>query len=179
MLVPAGLGAYVLGLEAAGLDGMSPFHAEGVWFRHFRGPFVGAWDGTVAAWDGARQLLHGSRTPVYFTKAGDDPYRVAGHNLELFASLLALIPALIGTLRRLPFAYGAYVIAAVALPLSYPATPQPLMSFPRFEVVLFPLFMWLGWWASRGRRRGVLLGSGLMAIQILAVAEFATWHWVA
>ena len=37
----------------------------------------------------------------------------------------------------------AYVVAALALPLSFPVGPQPLMSLPRFLAVLFPIFMWL------------------------------------
>jgi hypothetical protein len=76
-------------------------------------------------------------------------------------------------------AYGAYVIAALALPLSWPVGPQPLMSLPRFVLVLFPLFMWLGDWSARGRARSAMLGSALLAVQALAAAEFATWHWVA
>ena len=78
----------------------------------------------------------------------------AEHNLVLFAFLLAAVPMVIGVLRRLPLAYGAYVLAALALPLSYPVAPQPLMSLPRFLLVLFPLFMWLGaWLAHRPRAR--------------------------
>lgn len=178
-LVPAGLAAFCVALAAGGHDGLAPFHAQEVWFRHFAGPFAGVWDGTVAAFDGARQLLSGSRTPVYFRQAGGDPYLAAAHNLELFAALVAAIPALIGTFRRLPIAYGAYVVVALALPLSWPVTPQPLMSLPRFELVLFPLFLWLGSWAARRRARLPLLAAGLLALQALAVAEFATWHWVA
>jgi hypothetical protein len=181
-LVPGGLAAYCLGLAAAGLDGMAPFDAQEQWFRHFAGPYVGAWDGAVAAWDGARQLLSGSRTPVYFEQAGGDPYVNAAHNLELFATLVATVPMLIGALRRLPPAYGLYALAALALPLSYPVEPQPLMSLPRFVLVLFPLFLWLGTWArppARGRWRLPLLGAGFLGLQALAAAEFATWHWVA
>jgi hypothetical protein len=178
-LVPAGLAAFCAGLAVAGFDGLSPFHAQEAWFRHFAGPFGGVRDGAVAAFDGARQLLSGSRTPVYFTPAGGDPYVVAAHNLELFAALLVVVPMVVGAFRRLPLAYGAYVIAALALPLSWPVAPEPLMSLPRFELVLFPLFLWLGWWAARGRRRGVVLAAAFLGLQIWAVAEFATWHWVA
>jgi hypothetical protein len=178
-LVPAGLAAFCLGLASAGLDWNAPFRAQEVWFRSFAGPFVGVWDGAVAAFDGARQLLSGSRTPVYFRPAGGDPYTAAAHNVELFAFLLAGVPLLVGALRRLPLAYGLYALAALALPLSYPVAPQPLMSLPRFQLVLFPLFMWLGWWAARGRRRLVLLAVALLAVQAFATAEFATWHWVA
>ena len=179
LLVPAGLGLFCLHLYVRGLDGLAPFHAQEVWFRHFAGPFAGVWDGAVAAWDGARQLLHGARTPIYFTKAGGDPYLAAAHNLELFAALVAAVPALVGAFRRLPLAYGAYALAALVLPLSWPVTPQPLMSLPRFELVLFPLFMWLGWWAARGRRRLLVLTTVFLGLQALAAAEFATWHWFA
>ncbi|MDX6639420.1 MAG: hypothetical protein QOF12_431 [Solirubrobacteraceae bacterium] len=178
-LVPAGLAAFCAGLALAGFDGLAPFHAQEVWFRHFAGPFGGVRDGAVAAFDGARQLLSGARTPVYFAPAGGDPYVTAAHNLELFAALLAVVPMVVGAFRRLPLAYGAYVIAALALPLSWPVEPQPLMSLPRFELVLFPLFLWLGWWAARGRRRGVVLAAVFLGLQAWAAAEFATWHWVA
>ncbi len=178
-LVPLGVAAYCAGLAVAGFDGMAPFHAQEQWFRHYAGPFVGAWDGAVAAWDGARQLLSGSRMPVFFTRAGGDPFTVAAHNLELFATLVALVPAVVGTLRRLPLAYGAYVVVALALPLSWPVVPQPLMSLPRFALVLFPLFMWLGWWTARGRFRTLVLGALFCGGQAFAAAEFATWHWVA
>ncbi len=56
-LVPAGLAVYCAYLGLAGYDALAPFHAQEVWFRSFAGPFLGAWDGAVAAWQGARQLL--------------------------------------------------------------------------------------------------------------------------
>ena len=71
------------------------------------------------------------------------------------------------------------MIAALALPLSYPVAPQPLMSLPRFLVVLFPLGMWLAaWLAARPRvqKPTLIVSSLLMAF---FVAQFATWHWVA
>lgn len=178
-LVPAGLAAYVAGLWIAGLDPFSPFDAQEVWFREFAGPFVGGWDGAVAAWQGARQLLSGAREPVYFTAAGGDPFVVARHNLELFAWLVLLVPAVVGVLRRLPFEYGAYVVAALALPLSHPVGPQPLMSLPRFACVLFPLAIWVALWCDGHRWRGrVLLGAGAAGL-VAYTGIFATWHWIA
>ncbi len=180
VLVPLGPLVICAWFAARGLDALAPFHAQSAWYRSFAGPFVGAWDGAVAAGDGVRQLLSGSRTPVYFTPAGGDPFNVAWHNIFPFVVLLAIIPGVAGACRRLPPAYGAYVIASLALPLSYPVDPQPLMSLPRFVAVLFPLFMGLGaWTADGGRRREVVVLSLSAAGLIAFTAQFATWHWVA
>jgi Mannosyltransferase (PIG-V) len=163
-VVPLGLVAFCAALAVGGGDALAPFHAQDIWFRHFAGPFVGVWDGTTAAWRGLHHL--------------DD--KAARADVVLFCFLVLAVPAVVGTLRRLPPAYGAYVLAALALPLSYPVGPQPLMSLPRFLAVLFPLFMWLGAWlaeAGRVRRAAVLVPSaaGLLAV----TAVFATWHWIA
>jgi Mannosyltransferase (PIG-V) len=179
LLLPAGVIAYGAFLGLSGGDALAPLHAQGVWGRHFAGPYVGAWDGLRAAFDGARQLLSLQRRHVYFAAAGGSPFVDAGHNLMLAAFLVAAIPAVVGVLRRLPLAYGAYVIAALALALSYPVRAQPLMSLPRFLVVLFPLGIWLGAWLSerpRAQAPALVLSAALMAV---FVAQFSTWHWVA
>jgi hypothetical protein len=178
-LVPLGLGAYCAFLELDGVGALAPFRAQEVWFRSFAGPFVGAWDGVVAGVQGARQLLSGSRDPVYFTAAGGDPFFAARHNIELLAWLGLTLAAVAGALRRLPAAYGAYLVAALALPLSYPVAPQPLMSLPRFVAVLFPLAIWLALWMT-GRVWRERLVTAAFAIGLAAYTGFfATWHFVA
>jgi len=179
-LVPLGLLLYMAHLALAGGDPLAPFHAQAVWKRHFAGPYGGVWDGAKAAFAGLRQLLSFQRRHLYYAVAGGSPFIDAGHNLLLFAFLLLAIPMLLGALRLLPAAYGVYALAALALPLSYPVAPQPLMSLPRFLLVLFPLNMWLAVaLASRSRvlTRAVLLLSGLA--MAFFVGEFSTWHWVA
>ena len=178
-LLPAGMLAYVGALALSGGDPLAPLYAQDDWGRHFAGPYVGVFDGLRAAFEGARQLLSFQRQHVYFPAAGGSSFVDAGHNLMLFAFLLLAVPAVVGVLRLLPLAYGAYVIAALALPLSDPVSAQPLMSLPRFLVVLFPLNIWLAaWLAARPRaQRPVLVASGLL--MALFVAQFATWHWVA
>lgn len=178
LLAPLGFGAFLLGLALSTGDGLSPLHAHGVWFRHFAGPLGGVWDGTVAAWDGLRQLVHGPAPPVYFTPAGGNPLVVAEQNLVLFGFLVVTLVALVGAFRRLPVAYAAYALAALALPLSYPVTPQPLQSFPRYGAVVFPLFMWAGWWISK-RRITTPVVAALAVLLALFTAQFATWRFVA
>jgi hypothetical protein len=167
-LVPAGLCAYLAYLAAAGGDPLTPFHVQQVWDRHLTGPFVAVWNGAEAAFAGAKQLVGGGHVSVE-----------AGHNLILFAFLAGAIVAVVGVFRRLPVAYGAYVVCALALPLSTPASTQPLMSLPRFLVVLFPLNMWLG--LVLAKRPKTAIATLLLSGASMAVfgAEFATWHWVA
>ncbi len=150
-----------------------------MWGRHFAGPYFGVWDGVVAALDGARQLLSAQTAHVYFPIATGSPFITAGHNLMLLAFLLGAAALLVIAVRLLPLAYGSYAIAALALPLSYPVASQPLMSLPRFLVVLFPLGMALAaWLAAHPRMRTpALVISALLMMGF--VAQFATWHWVA
>jgi hypothetical protein len=178
-LLPAGLGLYMAYLGLSGGDTLAPFHAQGIWGRHFAGPYGGVWDGVRAALQGARQLLSGQRAHVYYPAATGSPFVAAGHNLMGLAFLLVAVPLFVLALRVLPLAYGVYAIAALALPLSYPVPAQPLMSLPRFLVVLFPLSMALAVWLAthpRARIPALAMSALLMAF---FVAQFATWHWVA
>jgi Mannosyltransferase (PIG-V) len=178
-LLPVGVILYGTYLGLSGGEPLAPLHAQDVWGRHFAGPYLAIWDALKAAFEGARQLLSFQRRHVYFPAGTGSPFVSAGHNLMLLGFLLAAIPAIVGALRRLPLAYGAYVIAALALPLSYPVSSEPLMSLPRFLVVLFPLTIWLAAWLSehpRAQRPALALSASLMA---LFLAQFATWHWVA
>ena len=163
-LVPLGLVGFCAALALGGGDATAPLRAQAIWMRHFAGPFAGVWDGTTAAWGGLQRL-------------GDPASRA---NVVLYGFLLAALPAVVGAVRRLPPAYGAYVLCALALPLSYPVGPQPLMSLPRFLGVLFPLFMWLGAWLTDGgrARRVAVLAPSAAGLAVVS-AVFATWHWVA
>jgi mannosyltransferase PIG-V len=178
-LIPAGLALYMAYLGLAAGDALLPFDAQAAWGRHFTGPFAGLWDGLRAAFEGARQLLSFQRHHVYFPAASGDPAVAASHNLLLAGFLVAALPAIVGVARRLPLAYLAYVLAALALALSDPVAGQPLMSLPRFLLVLFPLSMWLGCWlAGRPRAQRPLLGASALLMAFFA-AQFASWHWVA
>ncbi len=178
LLVPAGIAAYAAWLAAFG-DGANFIAGQGdAWYRELKFPLVGAWDAFVAAWDGARQLLSGSRTPVYFDRAAGDPFRIGAINLMLFGFLVFGLWACVGVLRRLPLAYGAWVAASLLLPLTFPVTPQPLMSLPRFLAVLFPIFMWLALVCERRRATERALAVSALGLGLFT-AQFATWHWIA
>lgn len=176
-LVPAGLALYLGWCWLALDDPLAPFGAQQLWLRHFE-PLGAATGGVEAAWLGLRQLVHGAPEPRYFTENGGDPFEVAGQSLMLLGFLVFALVALVGVLRRLPIAYGAYVAVALAIALSYPVDAQPLISLPRYLVVLFPLQMWLARWA--GERGGVERAVGVSAALLgLFAAAFAHWTFVA
>jgi hypothetical protein len=177
LLAPAGLAAYALYLGLAEGDALRFLDVQDAWYRHFAGPLGGAWDGLAAAVDGARQLLSGSRVPVYFTEAAGDPFRIGALNVMLFGFLCFAIVACVGAFRRLGPAYGAWVAVALALPLSFPVTPQPLMSLPRFLSVLFPIFMWLGLVCEERRITDRVAAVSAVGLGLFT-AQFATWHWI-
>jgi hypothetical protein len=177
LLGPLGLGAFALFLAATEGDPWRFLDVQDAWFRELAFPLSGAWDGLVAAFDGLRQLGSGQKEVVYFEGPAGDPFRHAAINVMLFGSLVFALLALVGIFRRLPLAYGVWVAASLALPLTFPVKPQPLMSLPRFVVVLFPIFMWLALWAEeRGATDRVVavsaVGLGLFT------AQFASWHWI-
>jgi hypothetical protein len=181
LLIPAGLLLFVVSLSGRpGFSFSSAFEAKKYWLHFFAGPYGGVWHGIIAAWDGVRQIVHGPAPPEYFRPAIGffDPLSIAGQNLILFGFLILGVIGLIGAFRRLPLAYGAYALAALAIPLSYPVTWQPLGGLSRYEAVLFPLFMWGALWV---RRRNITTASvATLAVFLgLFTAEFATWRFVA
>ncbi len=177
LLGPLGLALYAAWLGLVEGDALRFLDVQGAWSRELALPLAGAWDGLGAAVDGVRQLASGSRTPVYFEMAVGDPYRIAGVNLILFATLVFALVALVGVFRRLPPAYGSWCAASLALPLTFPVTPQPLMSLPRFVAVLFPLFMWLALVSEERRATATVAAVSAVGLGMFA-AYFASWHWI-
>ncbi len=177
LLVPAGLVVYMGYLAIEFGEPLRYAAAQEFWHRHFLTPIGGIYEGASAAFQGARQLLHGSRDPVYWTSVAGDPFRIAAESLELFAFLVLALVAVTGVFRRLPFAYGAYAAAAIALPLSYPTTTVPLMSFPRFAMVVFPLYMWAALALEKRGWTGRAVVISAIALSFFT-SLWATWRWV-
>jgi len=176
-LAPAGIAAYAAWLGIAEGDAFRFLDVQDAWSRELTVPLTGAWDGLVAAVDGVRQLASGSRSPVYFDRAAGDPFRIGAINVMLFATLVFAVVACVGVLRRLPRAYGAWVAASLVLPLTFPVTPQPLMSLPRFVAVLFPIFMWLAVVSDERRSTDLVVAGSALGLGLFT-AQYATWHWI-
>ena len=69
-----------------------------------------------------------------------------------FATLIFAVGCIVVGWRRLPPPYTVFAVLSVLVPLVFPSRLHPLYSFPRFTLVIFPLFMVLGL-ATRKRPR--------------------------
>jgi hypothetical protein len=178
---PAIFAAYPLYLGIERGDAFAFARAQGFWNRHlsYAGPFGGIWDGLRSAWAGVEQLASGSHTHVYWTPVQDtDPMRAAAVNLEAFAFLVLLIALTVVAWRRFGAPYGLFCAVSLAIPLSAPSTRWPLLSMPRFGLVLFPCFMALAVIGGRPRvHTAILVVSSIMLG--VAVTQWALWQWVA
>jgi hypothetical protein len=69
-------------------------------------------------------------------------------------------------------------VLSLAIPLSYPSERWPLLSLPRFGLVVFPLFMALATIGGRPRVHVAIVSVSSIFLGV-AVAQWAVWQWVA
>jgi hypothetical protein len=180
-VAPALFAVYPLLLWRQRGDPWEFLDAQGIWTRHLSpaGPFGGIWDGLRAGWAGVQQLASGSHEHAYWPAAdGTDPLRVAAINLECLAALALFTVLAVVAWRRFGAPYGLFSVVSLAIPLSYPSERWPLLSLPRFGLVVFPLFMALAALGGRPRAHVAIVSISSLFLGV-AVAQWALWQWVA
>ena len=180
-VAPALFGLYPLYLWHEVKDPLAFSDAQEIWTRHvsWAGPLGGIWDGLRAGWAGVRQLASGSDSHVYWSAVqNSDPDRVAALNLEALGFLVLFLYLTVVAWQRFGAPYGVFCAASLAIPLSVPSERWPLLSLPRFGLVVFPFFLALAW-LGRGER----LHTAILAVSALllgvSVSQWALWQWVA
>jgi Mannosyltransferase (PIG-V) len=165
-LVALGLIAYSLYQWHRFDDPVATWHVQTFWSRGFHGPFSAAVYAVPKTFQASYELFTGSH----------DTFESPLAKLMLFGALALAVVAIVGLFRRLPVAYGAYTLVALAPPLSSPWPAHPLMSLPRFLAVLFPIHMWLALHTEGRTRFAAVLGVFAAMLGVLTV-KFATWGW--
>jgi hypothetical protein len=164
LFVPLGCAA-VAGLMWHEFD--DPFTAwtsqESYFGREFKGPFSGVVLGLIKPFEDLADGMVGS-----FVNKG-----------ALFVVCAGALTIAILSFRRLPAAYGAYAIAALAPALSTPRDIGPLNGSIRYVAVVFPVFLMLAMWLEGRRRLSLLVLAGFTLALAYCSARFATWRWVA
>ena len=161
-LAPAGVVAYSLYLRHAVGDALAWQHIQPLFGR------------TDAEWP--TEALRQSAVAFWHAVGG-------GHLVPAFRGAILLetgylvlaLAAVVGVFRRLPFAYGVYLLLALLLALYSPAHAEPLRSLPRLLLPVFPLTMWIASWTERrGLTRPAVAVSAVLLVVL--TAEFASWH---
>lgn len=181
LLVPLGLLA-VLAYHGAHGDWLAPLHAERNYWHLASGPLRSVYDGAQAFVQSILQILGGPTShhlPYLASNQLLTPSRLSAENIIDFLFLVFNCVATVGAFRRLPAAYGAYCLVSIAFTTSNVSYYQPLVSFPRYLMVVFPCQIWLALWAQRRPHRHVATVIGSAALLTLFAGEFATWTWVA
>ncbi|MGC9220217.1 MAG: mannosyltransferase family protein [Solirubrobacteraceae bacterium] len=178
LLTPAGLLAYLGYLWVQYGKPLAPFSEETAWYRHTTFPLLTIGTGAIQAFHGLQQLLQGPNPPYHVWLYAASPTASAADDILLFAFLLVGLFALLGAIYQQPAAYWTYALVLLVMGLSDPVKLQVLASLPRYELVIFPLFIWAAQLLTRHRLLSVTLSVSAVLLAVSTV-EFATWHWVA
>lgn len=176
LAVPLGLVAYLVYLWLAHGTPFQPFLAEQQIYHHW---FAGPGGALVVAFlhlpHDISVLAQGHGTIV----GRNDPLSWNAHELIDLGFALTAIAALVAGWRRLPRAYSIYALVSLIFLLSVPGRLEPLESFSRYMLPLFPLFMGAAAWMTRHRR----FASGWLVASCLLLTVFSglwgLWDWVA
>jgi hypothetical protein len=138
--------------------------AQDLWHRHFSwaGPFGGIWE-ALTKW----------------APPNVGPQHAIAVNVEGLVALALFVALTVVAWRRFGAAYGLFAAMSLAIPLSYPSSRWPLLSLPRFGLVIFPFFLALAALAA-GRPRVHTAIVAISAIFVgVVVVQWALWQWVA
>jgi hypothetical protein len=176
-LAPVGLIAYLVYCAASGAQFTAPFHAASFyWGRSFKGPFSEIWTAVGHFPRDLGRLVSGNNIVRFDT---DDPLNWTADNVIDVAWLVPTVGALVLCWRKLPKVYFAYSLAIILASSSNPSPLEPMMSYARYVMPAFPLFMAAAVaLVDRPRARWVTLTSSGVLLGFFS-AVWAIWAWVA
>ena len=144
-------------------DAWAFVHAQERWHRHLSaaGPLGGVWD-ALTKW----------------VPPGADRQHAIAENVEALVVLVLLIALTVVVWRWFGAAYGLFAAVSIAIPLSLPSDRWPLLSMPRFGLVIFPIFLALAVIGGRPRVHTAIVAVSSMFLGVV-IAQWALWQWVA
>ena len=116
--------------------------AQAQWERGIGAPNYTVTRAIVATVYGLRKIVSAEYYRLFWEvpRPGSE-YSTLGTNIfNLLVFITAALLLWYGA-RRLPGAYSWYALAALAYPLFFPSKFVPLMSYPRFTLTVFPLYV--------------------------------------
>lgn len=155
----AGTLAYLGWWELRAGDALSPVTRQENWERVFSWPWSTLWEGTSAA----------------FRYIGDTN---GGYWLIDWVIMVPFLALSAYALVRFRPSYGVYLAGGLLIPLAFIFEGRPLMSMPRFALVLFPAFWAAAELAERYRiPRWALAAVGACGLGLLSVLT-VNWYYI-
>jgi hypothetical protein len=180
LMVIEGLLVWMTYLALAFGKPMAFSSAQAQWERHFGAPNYTVTKAVVATVWGMRKVISAEyyRWLWEAPRPGSEYSNLATNVLNLVFLVAAALLLWYGA-RRLPGAYSWYALASLAYPLFFPSKYVPLMSYPRFTLTVFPLYVALALYTrERPRAHRVVVAVGV-ALLVVFTAKFAIFSWVA
>lgn len=158
-LVPVGTGLYFAYWAYHGGNWRRPLDVEKpVWNKQFSLP----WHTLHRGWQLGTRLL-GSFPDSY-------------HTLDLLIVLILLGTSVWVALRLRP-TYSVYTVLSLLPPLLLMDERGPLLSVPRYYLVVFPLFWGLARFAERWRAHELVLATSAIGLGVMSVL-FVNWFYI-
>lgn len=177
LLVPLGTAAYAVYNRLVFDDALGFVSAQDHWERSLALP----WDTLHTA---IKLSLTGSNHELYAPFSSSLIWQLLnlgnmlnGHAVNLGFFLFAAVVVALGS-RYLRVPYTIYAALALLVPLCNPSQIMPLLSAPRFVLVLFPIAFVLARFGERPAFHLPVLASFVFALVVLTV-RFAAGYWVA
>ena len=180
LLPPEGLLMWMAYLALAFGNPVLFLTSQSQWHRGLATPNYALWHGLESVVQGLRQLFSGQSAHLYWPVEGNgSPFALANVNITAFLITAAACVLLLYGARRLPVAYTIWSLLAIAFPLLFPNTYQPLYSMPRFVLAAFPIFIALALFTQRRPRAHVAVVAVSSVVLLALTVQFAIFAWVA
>lgn len=133
-------------------DPTAPLEAQANWSREGWFPLLTVWRAASLAWRYRTWWL-----------------------IDVVVVAIVVVGLAVAT-RRVAAGYSVYAWAGLLIPLTFPYPDRPLLSAPRFVLILFPAYWGLARLASRRRGVETALVAGCAAAYGLLAVLFVNWH---
>jgi hypothetical protein len=175
---PLALLAWLVTLAALGYGLTGEFHVEHtLWHRMTMLPLETLVISIFGIFRGLAWIVGGH---TVFSPGQTGPFPPMVQDVILGGVLIATLVALDGCRRWMRPEYPVYAGLMILMCLTTPESGEPLWSYDRFALTMFPLWMVGGAWLARRRRTvqvGVLL-TGAAAL-VFYTLQFSSWAFVA
>ena len=180
LLLPLGMGIYMGYLQWKFGQPLLFADAQRHWGRKLSSPINAVAYATFIAGRAVGRVV--DMTHDWWTSPlspGSVTNRITQRTIVPWLTLVGWAAVSIAAIRKLPLSYTAWSLVLLIYPLFFPAGKTPLLSYQRFVVVAFPLFVAAAVLTKRHDiTRFVLLAASALLMVWLA-ATFALWWWVA